>query len=136
LVTERLALPEEYLQWLSMIGGAGMIAGGRLMMAAQFFGYLVYPLIQASISILVFKHTEETFVGRVNGLRNSLLTGAMIMGISLAGWLKGFLSIVVLYQLIAALFLLGMMITWPLLSSPDQKVVHKRGCRTVPKEKD
>jgi len=153
LVTERLSLPKESIQWLSMASGVGMVIGGALMlllrkkvsppvllltgiavaggsisvagysthfgltMTAQLFGYFVYPMIQAAISILVLKHTEEAFVGRVTGLRVSLLTGSTMVGVALAGWLKGMLSVVVLYQFAAVLFALGFIIAFPLLSS-------------------
>ncbi|NHN29367.1 MFS transporter [Paenibacillus agricola] len=150
LVTERLGLPKENVQWLMTANGLAMIVGGGLTMGltkkmtpqamlaigmivsaasmvvtglstllwltltAQFLGGLVLPAIQIGINTMILKTTDEAFVGRVNGILSPLFMGAMVITMSLAGWLKGIFNIVIMYEAAAALFLIGVIIMIPL----------------------
>ncbi|WP_312116263.1 MFS transporter [Brevibacillus reuszeri] len=157
LVTERLLLPKESLQWLLMVQGVGMILGGgatmavakkfspqRLLMAglfgnalafailgisthlwltlvAQFIAGLLLPCIQIGINTMLMKHTESTFLGRVNGILTPLFTGSMVIMMSLSGVLKKYLSLVTIYEVAAVLFIGGMLFILPLYRMQEGK---------------
>jgi MFS family permease len=157
LVTERLLLPKEYIQWLMMANGLAMIAGGGLTMgltkkltpqtllaigmvvsaismiitglsttlwltlAAQFVGGFVLPAIQIGINTMILQNTEEAFVGRVNGILSPLFMGAMVLTMSLAGWLKGLFHIVIMYEAAAVLFIIGALLMIPLFRMTDPR---------------
>ncbi|MDF2959450.1 MAG: transporter [Paenibacillus sp.] len=165
LVTERLGLPKEYIQWLMTANGLAMIAGGGITMgmtkkfapqtllaigmvvsavsmivtglsttlwltlAAQFLGGFVLPAIQIGINTMILQNSEEAFVGRVNGILSPLFMGAMVLTMSLAGWLKGIFNIVVMYEAAAVLFVVGVLLMIPLFrlsgSGPDPEPEQK-----------
>ncbi|MFH5186115.1 MFS transporter [Paenibacillus sp. TAB 01] len=150
LVTERLGLPKENIQWLMTANGVAMIVGGGLTMgiskkfapqsllavgmvvsalsmiitglstslwltlAAQFLGGLVLPAIQIGINTMILQTTEESYVGRVNGILNPLFMGAMVITMSIAGWLKSLFHIVAMYEAAAVLFIVGVLVMLPL----------------------
>ncbi|WP_400164512.1 MFS transporter [Brevibacillus sp. TJ4] len=151
LVTERLGLPKESLQWLLTAQGIGMIVGGALTMiyaknvapqklliigmlgnalafslsgistmlwltlSASLIAGLLLPCIQIGINTLIMKHTESSFIGRVNGILTPLFTGSMVLTMSVAGLLKENFSLVAIYQGITLLFLIGMVSMLPLI---------------------
>lgn len=151
LVTERLGLPKESLQWLLTAQGIGMIVGGALTMiyaknvapqkllvigmlgnavafslsgistmlwltlSASLIAGLLLPCIQIGINTLIMKHTESSFIGRVNGILTPLFTGSMVLTMSVAGLLKENFPLVAIYQVITLLFLIGMMSMLPLM---------------------
>lgn len=161
LVTERLGLDKEALQWLLMVNGVGMFLGGALVMvfaktvapqkllvlgmlidsigislsgfstelwltlAAQFVSGMALPCIQIGINTLILQHTEGEFIGRVNGILSPLFVGSMVATMSVAGMLKEQLSLVVLFQLAALLFVVGLLFIVPLSRSqrPKEAVV-------------
>ncbi|TDG00343.1 MFS transporter [Paenibacillus piri] len=150
LVTERLELPKEYIQWLMTANGLAMIAGGGITMgltkklspqtllaigmavsavsmvvtglstllwitlAAQFLGGFVLPAIQIGINTMILQNSEEAFVGRVNGILSPLFMGAMVLTMSMSGWLKGVFNIVMMYEAAAVLFIVGVLLMIPL----------------------
>lgn len=153
LMTERLNLPKEMLQWLMAAFGIGMILGGGLTIGiskkanpqvllvlglaasaigfivmglstvlwltliAQFFSGLFMPCIQIGINTMILQKTEETFIGRVNGILNPLFMGAMVITMSISGWLKSSLSIMLIYEISALLLVIGIFILTPLLKN-------------------
>jgi len=157
LVTERLQLPKESLQWLLLVQGVGMILGGgatmavakkfspqKLLMAglfgnalafailgistqlwltlvAQFIAGLLLPCIQIGINTMLMKHTESTFLGRVNGILTPLFTGSMVIMMSVAGVLKKHVSLVTIYEVAAVLFIGGMLFILPLYRMREGK---------------
>jgi MFS family permease len=155
VVTERLGLPAQYLQWMTAVYGAGELLGGALMfrltrrlparkmlvlglltnaagilatglspvlwltMGAQFVIALFQPAIFIGNNTLVMKITEEKFIGRVTGIRTPLMTGAMLLTMSLAAVLKEALTLPVVYGLAGALFVAGLAV---LLLAGDRRV--------------
>jgi DHA3 family macrolide efflux protein-like MFS transporter len=151
LVTERLGLPKEQLQWLMAAFGVGMILGGGLTMAlakkakpqvllalgfgataigflvmglstvfwvtltAQFFSGLFMPCIHIGINTMILQNTEEAFIGRVNGILNPLFMGAMVVTMTVTGWLKESFSLVALYEAAAFLMAIGILALVPLM---------------------
>jgi MFS transporter, DHA3 family, macrolide efflux protein len=151
LITERLGLPKENLQWLMAAFGVGMILGGGIIvgfarkvqpqmllaigltasaigfigmglstafwltLTAQFFSGLFMPCIHIGINTMILQNTEESFIGRVNGILNPLFMGAMVITMSAAGWLKSHLSIVYIYEASAVLLAIGIIVLVPLM---------------------
>ncbi|CAJ1002703.1 MULTISPECIES: MFS transporter [Bacillales] len=164
LVTERLGLPKENLQWLMAVNGVAMILGGGVMMGlakkiapqkllmlgmtvsacgflvmglstelwltltAQFINGLVIPCIHIGINTLILQNTEASFVGRVNGILSPLFMGAMVLMMSITGWLKATFSLVTMFEVATALFFIGVAVILPLLKQQQggapQKVVQ------------
>jgi MFS family permease len=150
IVTERLGLSENYLQWLFAANGAAMIIGGGVTMVlsnrikphilvmlgmgisavgiciigwstnfwltlfCEFAIGLFMPALQIGINTIILKNTEEAFVGRVNGILTPLFMGAMVITMSLAGVLKDQFSIIVMYQLSAVFFIVGILVMVPM----------------------
>ncbi|WP_245954692.1 MFS transporter [Fontibacillus phaseoli] len=150
LITDRLGLPKEDLQWLLSLNGMGMILGGALTVMlsnvmqarsllaiglavnalcmavsglstfmwltflAQFFIGMVTPGFQVAVQTLILKNTEQSYVGRVNGILSPLFMGSMLITMSMSGWLKDQLSVTVMYLLAGAFFGFGLLIIAPL----------------------
>ncbi|MED4754923.1 MFS transporter [Brevibacillus choshinensis] len=161
LVTERLGMPKESLQWLLMLQGVGMIAGGGLTMTlaktvapqkllvigllgnaialaicgfstqlwltlvAQLLSGLLLPCIQIGINTMLLKHTESSFIGRVNGILIPMYTGSMVVTMSVAGVLKEQFSLVSIYLLSSLLFVVGTMFIMPLYRMQEGKIAEK-----------
>jgi Na+/melibiose symporter-like transporter len=151
LITERLGLPKEDLQWLMAAFGIGMILGGGITVAIsrkvspqmllaigltasaigfvgmglstalwltllmQFFSGLFMPCIHIGINTMILQNTEESFIGRVNGILNPLFMGAMVVTMSASGWIKSHTSIVYMYEASAALLMVGILVLLPLM---------------------
>ncbi|AZB41772.1 MFS transporter [Bacillus sp. FJAT-42376] len=163
LITERLGLPKEELQWLMAAFGIGMILGGGitiaiskkvmpqmllaigmaasaigmvgmglstelwLTLAAQFFAGLFMPCIHIGINTMILQNTEESFIGRVNGILNPLFMGAMVITMSASGVLKKNLSIVYLYEISAILLVIGVLVLVPIMKKSSVKRELKQG---------
>ncbi|MBS2967833.1 MFS transporter [Metabacillus sp. KIGAM252] len=163
LITERLGLPKEELQWLMAAFGIGMILGGGITIAiskkvmpqmllaigmtasaigmvgmglstelwltltAQFFAGLFMPCIHIGINTMILQNTEESFIGRVNGILNPLFMGAMVITMSASGWLKTHLSIVYVYEISAVLLVIGVLVLVPIMRKSSVKQEFKQG---------
>ncbi|MBL5815176.1 MFS transporter [Bacillus sporothermodurans] len=165
LVTERLGLHKENLQWLLMVNGAGMIIGGAFSMVfskstppqkllvlgmlanaigmsiigastvlwitliAEFVCGFFMPSIQIGINTMILQNTKADFIGRVNGTLSPLFTGSMVVTMSVAGALKAQWSIVPMYEIAAALFIIGLLFIVPLYNKnvPKNMEVSKDG---------
>lgn len=150
VVTERLGLSPEYLQWLLMPYGLGEMAGGFLAFGAAgrippqrllvlglvmnaagialmgvsgvlwlaMLAQLIIALFQPAIFIgnhsLVIQNTDVSFIGRVTGIRTPLMTGSMVIMMSLSGVLKEMFPLIVLYSAAALLFIIGTLVVLPL----------------------
>jgi MFS family permease len=95
-----------------LVNAAGIIATGLspvlwLTLAAQFVIALFQPAIFIGNSTLMMQHTEERFIGRVTGIRTPLMTGAMLVMMSLSAVLKEVVSLAVLYGVAGLLFISG-----------------------------
>lgn len=157
IITERLGLPKENLQWLLVANGAAMLIGGGLVaglaknispqrllamglfanavsifgmgfsiswivtLSFQFLTGLFMPCIHIGINTLILRFTQEEYVGRVNGVLIPMFMGAMVITMSLAGWLKTQFSLVSIYTVAGVLFILGVLLTVPLfkITSPN-----------------
>ncbi|OAS17657.1 MFS transporter [Paenibacillus oryzisoli] len=96
----------------AMIGMTHLVWLALLM---QFISGLVMPAIQIGISTLILGNTEESFVGRVNGILTPLFMGSMVITMSLAGSIKASFSLESIYITSALLFVIGVLIMVPSL---------------------
>ncbi|NNU84543.1 MFS transporter [Geobacillus sp. BMUD] len=85
-----------------------------LTLLAEFIAGFFMPALHIGINTIVMSHTEAAFIGRVNGILTPLFMGAMVTTMSLAGMLKEWLSLVVIYQISAALFVVGIVVMLPM----------------------
>jgi len=150
LVTERLELAKENLQWLLMVNGIGMILGGAasvifsksllpqkllvigmlanaigmsvigfstdltLTLVAEFVNGFFLPCIQVGINTMILQNTKSEFIGRVNGTLSPLFSGAMVLTMSIAGILKEMFSIIMIFEVAAILFIIGLLFILPI----------------------
>ncbi|WP_088041415.1 MFS transporter [Bacillus sp. EAC] len=162
LVTERLGLEKDYLQWLFAANGAAMIIGGGVIMVisnkvaphillmlgmgvtaigifvmgwsesfwltlcSEFFMGLFMPALHIGINTIILKNTDESFVGRVNGILTPLFMGSMVITMSLSGILKEQFSLFSIYQVSALLFVIGIIIMIPMFKIMKQVVVEAK----------
>lgn len=116
----RKVLPQVLLAIGMAASALGFIIMGNstlfwLTLAAQFLSGMFMPCIQIGINTMILQNTEESFIGRVNGILNPLFMGAMVITMSAAGWLKAHLSIVYIYEASALLLGVGILVLLPLM---------------------
>ncbi|TQR96679.1 MFS transporter [Paenibacillus ottowii] len=95
--------------------GVGWSHNIVLTMALQVFSGLFYPCIHIGINTMMMKNAEAAFIGRVGGALSPLFSGMMVVGMSIGGTLKSASSLITVYTVSAALFLVGAMLLLPLL---------------------
>lgn len=81
---------------------------------AQFISGLFMPAIQIGINTMILQNTEESFIGRVNGILNPMFMGTMVLTMTASGWLKKTLSLLTLYEVSALLLIIGAIALVPL----------------------
>ncbi|WP_340025686.1 MFS transporter [Paenibacillus sp. FSL K6-1096] len=114
--------PQRFLMIGLLVNGVGIILTGMstviwLTMMAQFIIALLQPAIFVGNSAMVMQHTDQNFIGRVMGIRTPLMTGAMLLMMSVAGVLKNTLSLTIVYELAGFCFFAGFLIMIPLFRS-------------------
>lgn len=92
--------------------GSVKVVGAAI--AAQFVAGMMGPFIHIAINTLVLTHSEEAYVGRVNGILNPLFTGAMVLNMSLIGIWKSVLPLGTIYAIAAGLYAVGAVAMPPL----------------------
>jgi len=118
--------PQRFLMIGLLVNGAGIILAGLsteiwLTMTAQFIIALLQPAIFIGNSALVMQHTSQDYIGRVMGIRTPLMTGAMLIMMSVAGLLKNTLSLTVVYEFAGCCFFAGFLIMIPLFRSKRER---------------
>lgn len=122
-------------KWISpprlIILGLGVIAIGAsvvgfstelwLTMLGQLICGIMLPGIHIGGNTTILQHTDNNYIGRVNGILNPMFTGAMVITMSIAGLLKNYLSIMIIFQITAILFLFSMIAILPLYRLPTPK---------------
>ena len=91
--------------------GMGVSTNFAVTAVFQFLNGFFMPCIQIGINTMILKLTDVKFIGRVNGVLNPMFMGAMVLTISLAGWLKVQFSLVDMYIASGILFFLGALLT-------------------------
>ena len=88
----------------------------------QFFNGFFMPCIQIGVNTLILKNTEESFIGRVNGVRNPMFMGTMVVGMSISGIIKIPLTLSGVYLLSGILFFIGVLLTIPIFKNSVKSV--------------
>jgi DHA3 family macrolide efflux protein-like MFS transporter len=90
--------------------GIGWSTNIPLTFLFQVLNGLFFPCIQIGINTIFLQNTEESFIGRVNGVMLPMCMGMMVVGMSVAGLLMNTLSLLLVYVLGGLLFLIGAML--------------------------
>ena len=101
------------------VNAVGIIMTGMssvlwLTMLTQFVIALLQPAIFIGNNALVMKHTDAEYIGRVTGIRTPLMTGGMLIMMSLSGLLKDLLSLEWVYVLGGLFLLAGLLVVLPI----------------------
>ncbi|MGE5703839.1 MAG: MFS transporter, partial [Clostridia bacterium] len=94
--------------------GIGASSVFAVTLVLQFFNGLFFPCIHIGLNTMILKGTEESFIGRVNGVLNPIFMGMMVLTMSMAGWLKSTFGLVTMYETAGVLFLISMLLLVPL----------------------
>lgn len=168
IVTERLGLAKENLQWFMIVSGAGMMIGGIAAMVLSkkispqkllaigmtanaitltIFGLswefwltismslmsaLFVPCIQIGINTMILQNTQESHLGRVNGIMNPLFMGSMVITMSVSGVLKEGIGLTPLYLFAAILFIVGVFVIAPLFKHQAPLLVRSPEAQELP----
>lgn len=97
-----------------VIAAMGMSSNYGLTLALQCINGLVFPCINIGINTLMMQNTEESFIGRVNGILSPLFTGSMVVTMMFSGLLKNAFSLVFVYSLAGVFVLAGVLVLIPL----------------------
>lgn len=81
----------------------------------QFISGLAFPSINIGINTLMMQNTEESFIGRVNGILSPLFTGSMVVTMMFSGVIKNAFSLVSVFVISGLFILLGVVALIPLL---------------------
>ncbi|TJY41613.1 MFS transporter [Cohnella pontilimi] len=95
-----------------------------LTLVVQFVNGLVFPCIHIGISTMILKWSNESIVGRVNGVLNPMFIGMMVVSMSFAGALKAAYPLVSIYTGSGVLFLLGALVMLPIMSQKAPETVQ------------
>ncbi|MBW4840333.1 MAG: MFS transporter [Paenibacillaceae bacterium] len=107
------------------IVGMGLSTSVPLTLVLQFLNGLTFPCIQIGINTMILQWTEQSYVGRVNGVLSPMFMGMMVIMMSLSGVLKTVFPLVGIYAVSGIIMLLGAMILVPIFK-------HKPALQTQP----
>lgn len=110
------------LSSLCMVG-MGMSTSVPLTLVLQFVNGLGFPLIQIGISTMILQWSEESYVGRVNGVLSPMFMGTMVLMTLVAGELKEIFPLVGIYSVAGTLMFLGMLLLVPLFKHKPLQVL-------------
>ncbi|TLS52866.1 MFS transporter [Paenibacillus antri] len=117
-LSKKISAPK--LLALGMIAGAlctvgiGWSTSVPLTIGFQVLNGLFFPCIHIGINTMILQNTEESFVGRVNGVLNPMFMGMMVVGMSAAGVIMDAVSLFAVYAFGGILFAFGTMLLVPL----------------------
>lgn len=94
--------------------GIGWSTSIPLTIAFQVLNGLFFPCIHIGINTMILKNTEETFIGRVNGVLNPMFMGMMVVGMSASGLIMSATSLFSVYLFSSVLFLVGTLLLIPI----------------------
>jgi MFS family permease len=117
--------PQRLLVLGMLVNGIGIAVMGLstnlwITLIAEFANGLTMPCIQIGINTLILQKTEESYIGRVNGILSPLFAGSMVITMSLAGILKEQLSLVATFEISAVLFIIGLLFILPFYNQKVQ----------------
>ncbi|MHA0857745.1 MFS transporter [Paenibacillus sp. CMAA1364] len=96
------------------VAGMGLSTSVPLTLVLQFINGLTMPCIQIGINTLILQSTEQSYVGRVNGVLSPMFMGMMVIMMSLAGFIKSHFPLVEIYCVSGLIMLVGALILIPI----------------------
>lgn len=96
------------------IAGMGISKSIPLTYSLQFLNGLTMPCIQIGINTMILQFTEQSYIGRVNGVLSPLFTGMMVVMMSLAGIIKKHIPLMDIYIASGIIMLIGALILIPI----------------------
>lgn len=96
------------------ITGMGISKSIPLTFALQFLNGLTMPCIQIGINTMILQFTEQSYVGRVNGVLSPMFTGMMVIMMSIAGIIKKYVPLMDIYIASGIVMLIGGLILIPI----------------------
>lgn len=111
--------PQKLLAFGMAVDSLTMIAIGFstdywFTLGLQFISGFVLPCIQIGINTMILQNTEESFIGRVNGILNPLFIGSMVVTMTLSGAIKNAISLAPMYVIAGLFFIIGVAVLAPL----------------------
>ncbi len=111
--------PQKLLVFGMAVNSLAIIAMGFstdywMTLGLQLISGVTFPFISIGINTMILKNTEESFIGRVNGILTPLFMGSMVVTMMLSGAMKNAISLVPLYVISGLFFLVGVAILVPL----------------------
>lgn len=94
--------------------GMGISTSVPLTLTLQFLNGLTFPCIQIGINTMIMQWTEQSYVGRVNGVLSPMFMGMMVIMMSISGILKKFFPLVGIYTLSGIIMFVGAIILVPI----------------------
>lgn len=96
------------------IAGMGFSTSVPLTLVLQFINGLTFPCIQIGINTMILQSTEQSYVGRVNGVLSPMFMGMMVIMMSVSGLLKKVFPLVSIYTFSGIAMLIGALILVPI----------------------
>ncbi|MCQ6559524.1 MFS transporter [Paenibacillus mendelii] len=92
----------------------GFSTNVTLTLILQFINGLFFPVIQVAISTMMLQWSEESYVGRVNGVLSPMFSGMMVTTIATSGLLLKVMPLVTIYSIAGLLMLVGGLLLIPI----------------------
>lgn len=108
----RRIMPQKLLAFGMFVGAVTTLGIGWseyvwLTLVIQFIAGLSFPAIHIGISTMILRWSDESIVGRVNGVLNPMFMGMMVVMIATGGSLKAVFPLEALYSASAAVMVCG-----------------------------
>jgi len=127
----RKVAPQKLLAVGMLVSGLTTLGMGYseiipLTLTLSFFGGLAMPAIHIGISTMILQWSEQSIVGRVNGVLSPMFIGMMVVMMSVSGVLKKTMPLELIYTISGVLLVFGMLVLVPLFKHkpPAEAGVH------------
>ncbi len=104
--------------------GVGWSHDTALTITLQTLSGFFYPCIHIGINTLILQNTETSYMGRVGGIMGPMFMGFMVIGMTLAGYLKEAFSLFGVFAGSGVLFLIATLVLLPLLRNRNKQAVQ------------
>jgi MFS family permease len=118
--------PQKFLTSGLLVNGIGIALSGLssnvwLTLFSLFCIALTQPFIFIGVNTMILKLSPMEMVGRINGLLTPLLTGSMVITMSLSGVMKSWIPLESIYATSGLLFLMSFAFVIPLFRLPIEQ---------------
>jgi MFS transporter, DHA3 family, macrolide efflux protein len=101
-------------------------------LAMCFIGGLAFPAIHIGISTMILQWSEQSIVGRVNGVLSPMFIGTMVVMMSISGVLKKAMPLEAIYTISGVLMFFGMLVLVPLFKHKPPAEAQTRTAESMP----